>query len=635
MTKWRLKTLIITFFFLSNFLFCYNVTACKDIIACGDATEGNFNLLMKVRDPSRPGPQVLCIVPEGYEYSYHTPWTGKQVSYRNEYKYIGIASDGDIIPNIVKAGMSLSETGIAYGDADTFSRWINPTKNAWDDFDWIRYACEKADSVDMAINLLTKDAVKKMHATGVSENLFVVGPNKGAVIEADAFRYKVREITDGVEVMHNYPKELWKSQIIERLPIAWSFDTVVEKYVRNKQVIRLKSIRGIRVVEIGEDFVTVKPVGFLYAAKTKNLGVVTKIGIGERKSVAEYSVELKDISTNKAKLRVCYINKAWEEKMLEYIEPRYGQITVRDMMKWSRLHSKDLDGLRSMCDLYVTDYEAVAIYKIPKENYNKLSIGWFSPNHACSSIYVPFHICNTDIYEPYRTKEAAELCFNLLNEYDHGILNSSFEKTEEVFLNEMNFSEQIAMEFFNYYDISDFLTIIDMGMQKQAFITEQIWMDLSKITDERKQQSVKKIIDGIWNKNYTLSLKNMRYAIDSLEEMKGVAEIKNKICKIALDISKTRLDAAESVGKQNKKLNEEYDKAVYRFENGEFDSGFESLQNVYSNSNRLINGQKINNPIKKKTHDEEEIDIFLSFLIVLLIISILIIFIKLKTAFRK
>ena len=435
-----------------------------------------------------------------------------------------------------------------------------------------------------------------------------------------------------MEIQHYFIK---KSQIIQKLPIAWSFDTVVEKYVRNKQAIRLRSIRGIRVVEIAEDYVSVKPIGFLYAAKTKNLGVITKINLGERKDVADYSVELKDISDNKAKLRVCYKNKAWEEKMLEHIEPSYGQITVRDMMKWSRLHSKDLDGLRSMCDMYSVDYEAVAIYKIPKENYDKLSIGWFSPNHACSSIYVPFHNCVTDIYEPYKTKEAAELCFSLLNEYNHGILNSSFEKTEKVFLNEMNFSEQIASEFIDIYDISAFLTIVDMGMQKQAFFTEQIWMDISKITDERKQQSVKKIVDGIWNKNYTLTLEEMKKAIDGLGEINNVNQITDKICEIALDISKSRLDAAKSLGKQNTQLNEEYGRAVYQLEKGEYEPGFESLQFVYSNSNRLINGQKINNPIIKKTNNTEDIDIFLTFLISLLIISIIVFFIKFKTDFGK
>ena len=38
------------------------------------------------------------------------------------------------------------------------------------------------------------------------------------------------------------------------------------------------------------------------------------------------------------------------------------------MINWSRLDTDDLDGLRPMCEEYV-EYEAVAVYKIPKNNY--------------------------------------------------------------------------------------------------------------------------------------------------------------------------------------------------------------------------------------------------------------------------
>lgn len=432
MNKYGVLSVIFTIFLLSNILLTYNVEACKDIVACGDATAGDYNLLLKVRDPSRPGFQVLCVVPEGYEYTYRYPWTGKPLNSKVLHKFIGVATKGDTIPNIVKAGMALSDVGIAYGDADTGSRWINPTKNAWDDFDWIRYACEKANDEEEAVDFLTTDLVKKMHATGVSENLFVAGPNKGIVIEADAFRYNIKEIDNGVVVMTNYPKELWRTQKINTLPISRSFDKVVEKYVRNKGVVRLKSIYGIRIVEIGDDFISVNPVSFFHALKSGNLGVTTRINLGERKTVGYFSVELLDIDGNKAKVRVCNKFKAWEEKMLEHIQPKYGSITIKDMINWSRLHGEDLDDLRPMCQDFF-EYEAVAIYKIPRQNYEIMSSGWFSANHACSSIYVPFHICDTDIYDPYETGEAAELSLNLLNEYGHGALEVGFSNTEEVF----------------------------------------------------------------------------------------------------------------------------------------------------------------------------------------------------------
>ena len=193
----RIISVVFILLLVSNIVLSVNVTACKDVIACGDATAGDYNLLLKVRDPSRTGFQVLCIVPEGYEYTYHHPWTGKTMDFKVWHKFIGVVTKGDTIPNIVKAGMSFSNSGIAFGDADTGSNWINPTRHAWDDFDWMRYACEKADDEDEAVELMTKDVVDEMHASGVSENLFIVGPRKGYVVEADAFNYEVKEITDG------------------------------------------------------------------------------------------------------------------------------------------------------------------------------------------------------------------------------------------------------------------------------------------------------------------------------------------------------------------------------------------------------------------------------------------------------
>jgi len=633
MTKRILLSLLFLLLFLNLFI-NPEIKACKDVIACGDATEGNYNLLMKVRDPTKDTPQLLCIIPEGYEYTYHHPWTGDPMFFKNEHKYVGIVSKGQEIPNIVKAGMSLSDVGISYGDADTNSKWKNPSEYAWDDFDWIRYACEKADNEDEAISLMTKDVVKKLHATGISENLFIVGPKKGVVIEADAFHYRVKEIENGVVVMNNYPIELWKSQIKKKLPIAWSFDTVVEKYVKNNGVIRLKSIRGVKVVEIGNDYVYVKPVGFMHTTYTKTKGLIFKINLGERKNVGHYSVELKDINAEKAKLRVCYKDKAWEEQILEHIKPKYGHITVKDMIKWARLHREDLDGLRPLCE-DIDKYEAVAIYKIPKQNYDKMSMGWFSPNHACSSIFVPFHISNTDFYEPYKTGDAAEICLNLLNNYGHKVLNNSFVKTEEVFLNEMNFLETITKFLTNNENLSGFLTLIDMGMQKQAFITEQIWIDINEIDNLYERQCVINIIDEIWNKNYSSTLVNMKNAIYKLEELETLPSITKKICDIALDISNTRLKAAKSIGKQNKIIEEEYTKAADLINQQKYDSGFIYLQKVLSNSNKLINGQKIKNSDKIETKKEIKFDIFLYFFIVLFVISITIILYTSYKIFKK
>jgi len=634
--KWqRLIPIIFAIFLFSNILISFNVKACKDIVACGDATAGDYNLLMKVRDPSRPGLQVLCIVPEGYEYNYHHPWTGKPMNFKVQNKMIGVCSKGDTIPNIVKAGMSLSDSGISYGNADSNSRWTNPTKNAWDDFDWIRFACEKAITEDEAVDFLTKEAVKKMHATGVSENLFVVGPKKGYVIEADAFRYKVKEINNGIDVMSNYPRELWKTQILNTLPISRSFDNVIEKYVRNKQSVRLKSLYGVRIVEIGDNFISVIPISAVHALKFNSFNVITKINLGERKTVGYFSVELLDIDGNKAKVRVTNVYKAWEEKMLEYIQPHYGSITIKDMIEWSRFDMEDLDGLRPMCE-DTRKYETVAIYKIPEKNYEILSSGWFSPNRACSSIYVPFHICNNEIYEPYKTGEAAQVSLDLFDTYDHKSLAENFSKIENVFLNDIEFLEKISNDLISDdVDVSDFLTIIDMGMQKQAFLTEEMWLDAGKISTQNSKQKIISVIGTLWNTSFTHSLDEMKNALFDLEEITGSTSFGKRIIDIAQDICKSRIDAADSIGKQSSIANDYYEKGVKHFEQDDYELGFENLKKSFTISDRLIKGQTplIIESIDIEENKKNRIPFYLS--ILLLLIGFILVLSRLRLVFKS
>jgi len=621
MNRFKNIALLFTFFFLFNVIFVSSISACKDIVACGNATDGDYNLLMKVRDPSRNGLQVLCIVPKGYEYTYHNPWNGEEISYTTDHKYIGVATEGDVIPNIVKAGMVLSDSGISYGDSDTNSRWKNPTKYAWDDFDWIRYACQTADTEEEAVQLLTEDAVKQMHATGVSENLFVVGPKKGYVVEGDAFHYEVEEIINGVSVRHNYPKLLWKTQKINKLPISRSFDTTVEKSVGKMGVVRLGSLYCVRVTDIGEDFVMVKPIGMVHILKSNSIGVVTKIQIGERKSVGEFSVKLIEINGNKAKLSVSNVYKAWEDELMGHIQPKYGSITVKDMINWSRLSSEDLDGLRGMSQKNV-EFESVAIYKIPEENYGELSIGWFSANNACSSIYVPFHICNTDIFDPYAGGDAAQLSIKLLDSYDD--LSYAFSKTEDVFLFEIDIMEQISTDILNKnVDVSEFLTIIDMGMQRQAYYTQELWMEASKACNKQE------ILECLWESNYLLSLEKMQNASINLKECSESKHLVEKIGDIALDICKSRIDAATVIDKQSPDAENDYNKGSKLIRQGNYESGFDYIEKAFSECNILMHGKTIDAFDDEKLEDNDKANLFITIIFVLIVILLLaIVFIK-------
>ena len=456
-----------------------SIEACKDIIACGDSTKGDYNLLLKVRDPSRPGLQVLCIVNDTYTYDYHHPWTGEPIKFNVSKKYIGVTTKEDVIPNIVKSGMVLTSAGLAFGDADSYSNWINPTKFAWDDFDWIRYACEKSNNTDEAVFFLTNDVVDKMHAPGVAENLFLVGPENGYIIEADAFRYNIKKIENEVAVMSNYPKELWQSQIHKKLPISPNFDTEKNTIVKEGNKYNLNSLFGVKIITIGLDHIVVRQYPFFkFDLKTiLFMGDHIKINLGEGNIVGDFYVEVLEINNDSAKIQLCNKYYAWEKKLLEYINSEYGFIDLKNMMNWSRLTESDLDNLRPMCEEFYI-YEAVAIYKIPNINYEILSSGWFSPNLACSSIYIPFHVSNTDIYRPYKTGEAATLSMDLFNIYGHENL-TCFKNVEDVFLYENEFIEKTAIRYIdNIEQVTELLTISDINFQKQAWLTEKILYDI-------------------------------------------------------------------------------------------------------------------------------------------------------------
>ena len=626
----KLIWVVIPFVLFISSSLCTQVEACKDIIVTGDATDGEYNLLLKVRDPSRDGLQVLCIVPEGYEYTYHHPWTGKAMSFNTKYKHIGVASQGDTIPNIVKSGMSFSTAGIAYGDADSDSSWKNPTKYGWDDFDWIRYACEKAETEDEAVRLMTQDVVKQMHASAVSENLFIVGPNKGFVIEADSIHFDVKEINNGIVVMHNYPIELWDTQYFKTRLISKSFDTTKEKYVRDKEVVRLGSIYGVKIVEIGNDFISVKPTGLVHSISTRNIGVKTKINLGESKTVGKFYVELLEIDGKKAKVSVKNIYKAWEDKMLEYIQPKYGEINVKDMIHWSRLGEDDLDDLRSMCQ-HGREYEAVMIYKIPEINYETYSIGWFSANHACSSIYVPVHISVNDIYDPYETGEAAQLYLDLLNEYEHGQLIPSFSNVESVFFNETDFAEEIALDFIKEgKKISDFFTIIDTSMQKQAFLFSEIYIEVSKISNEKTKQKIIDMMTDLWSKNYSFSLNNMKKAVFDLENIPESDVICEKINDIALDICKSRIDVLNVVGKQSKNAEDNYLEGSRLIRKRNYEAGYEYIQQSFTECNMIFSGQTFERQEDKDLEKIGNSNILQFFTVVILLLLAILVILVIK-----
>ncbi|VVB60660.1 Uncharacterised protein [uncultured archaeon] len=552
--------------------------SCKDIVITSAATAGDYSLLLKVRDPSRSGLQVLCRVPSGTRYAYHYPWTGKPWDFIVTHTFVGVATQGDTLPNIVKAGMVLTDAGLAFGDADTLSYWVNPTKNAWDDFDWIRYACQTADNENEAINLLTTEAIDQLHATGVSENLFLVGPQRAVIIEADAVRHTIHDIND-VFVMSNYAKDLWRTQLLRSLPIASSFETEKETWLQCGSIVHLESICGVKIIQITESSITARVVPS-FAFKQSGLDKDVTIYIGERATIGPYRVQLLDINGNAARISVCTSAYAWEQELLSHIQPLSGTITIKDLISWSRFHSADLNGLRPMCEDAVV-YEAAMIFKIPEEHANLLSSGWFAANHACTSIYVPVHICDNDIYDPYQTGEAAALSLELLHHYGHGTLTSVCKNVEDVFLSENEANEILAYQMIhNASDIIPFLTAMDRSMQEQAFLTEQLWLYAPNASQG--------IIENIWMDNYTVSFERMQKAMSVLKNISGSETTMRLLGTIGLSICKSRIDAASIHGINCTDIQQEYEAADRYFKSGEFALGFIILHRAFDSCNNLI-----------------------------------------------
>jgi hypothetical protein len=564
-------TVVFLTLLLTSITFFPARSACKDIIATTQATGADYTLLLKVRDPSRPGLQVLTRVPKGTTYTYHYPWTGRLWEFTVKHTFFGVATLGDTLPSIVKAGMTLSDAGLAFADADTASGWVNPTKSAWDDFDWIRYACQTSDDEAQALTLLTTDAIDKMHATSVGENLFLVSPLQSLVIEADAAHYTITDVND-VWVMSNYPITLWRTELLKSFPIARAFDTEKDALVRQGTTVHLDSLCGVHILKINETAITVQPFPTVIFQRYGQGNPVT-IPLGERATVGPYSVIYNTFQGRKADVSVQTMYHAWEQELLNHINPALGHITVQNMIAWSRLHASDLDGLRPLCeDAY--PYEAVMISKVPVDHADLISGGWFSANHACSSIYVPFHICDDAIYAPYQTGEAAQLSLDLLKKYGHGTLIPSCQSVEAVFLTETNLSEAIAQILIQgNINITPFMTSVDVSMQEQAYLTEQLWLSMPNATRDT--------LRTLWKDNYSTTLDQVVTLGNSLPADGEASAAIPQIERLALSICNSKVIEALAVGVPYGEQLREYAAAEHEFSKGNTAAGFTLLQLLF------------------------------------------------------
>lgn len=588
--------------------------ACKVIVAVGDSTEGNYNLLLKVRDPSRLGFQVLTIVNQGDVYNYHHPWTGKEMQFLVNQSYIGTVTKGDSPPNITKPGMALSKTGIAYADADSPLFFVNPTRHAWDDFDWIRYACERATTEEEAVELLTGHVIDTLHAPGLGENLFVVGPQKGYVIESDAFKYDIQEIQD-IHVHSNYPKSLWKRSLYPLL-IGSSFTLTKDSVIREKKIVRLSpAFMGVKIIDIQPDSII---------AKQFPIGEKITISLGDTGTVGAFRVQLLKITGKKAYVSLSYQYLDWETQIRDLLYQKYGHLDVQDLIHMSRLHNTSLDGLRGMCE---GGFEAAVIYKIPSFYPDVLSSGWFAPSQ-CSWAYVPFHISNPDIYAPYRDGTAHMLAQELLQLYGHGTLTPLITNMENIFVLETERVESHALSYLregHTRKASDLLAVSDISIQKQGFIWECILYDLTSIRSGI-EDTIFDSLNRIWTQNYLDSLSNIQETVELLTSFHTplqhtIHSITEQLLQLALNITECKINQASIISNVSQGMHvDDLEQGRYLFSKGEYDNGFHHLSLAYHNANNLILGT---NPGTTSKREHFSLNIWISIFLVITVLLML------------
>jgi len=494
-------------------------------------------------------------------------------------------------------------------------KWKTPLKSPiCNDFDWIRYACERAVTVDAAVDLLTDSVIDNLHAPGVGENLFVVGPQKGYVVESDAFQYTIQEIED-IYVQSNYPKSLWKRSLYPLL-IGSSFNLTKESFVREKRIVRLgQTFLGVKIVDIQPDGIV---------AKQFPVGEKITISLGDTGTVGVFRIHLLDITGKKARVSLSYQYLDWETRIKDLLYQKYGNLDVQDLINMSRLHNVSFDGLRGMCE---GGFEAATIYKIPSSYPDILSSGWFAPNQ-CSWIYVPFHVCNQDIYTPYRDGTAHMLAQELLHLYGHGTLIPLINNLENIFLLETERVESHALSYLregHTRKASDLLAISDLSIQKQGFIWESILYDLTGI-DPGIQDEIFNSLTRIWKQNYLHSLPSIQGTVELLTSfqtpsIKAINSLKEKLLLLALNITECKINQASIISNISQNMYiDDLEQGRYLLNTAQYETGFHHLTLAYSNANNLILGK---NPGTESLKEHFDLDIWIPILFLIAVLLML------------
>ena len=136
------------------------------------------------------------------------------------------------------------------------------------------------------------------------------------------------------------------------------------------------------------------------------------------------------------------------------------------------------------------------------------------------------------------------------------------------------------------------------------------------------------LIEGIWEKNYSTSLDIMEHTLSDLKNISGTSTIAQIIENITISICGSRIDEAMVIGRIGPEFEEEYEKGKQFIDQGEYELGFNCLQNTYEHSNGVMKRVPSTDMNNKEFKGRWELVLPPYVLIVLLIAAIIVLFLK-------
>ena len=162
-------------------------------------------------------------------------------------------------------------------------------------------------------------------------------------------------------------------------------------------------------------------------------------------------------------------------------------------------------------------------------------------------------------------------------------------------------------------------------MQRQAFMTQELWFESSKTSNKNE---INKILSTIWNTNYSKSLNEMKNAVVNITSLRLPSVFKDKIVNIAFDICKTKINSTKLLGYNTSIVEDEYNQATEILGQGDYENGFNKIQKIYLDCEQILSGAT-----PEEIKDIEEMKPFLTNTILpvfLLIIAVIILVVVLK-----